>query len=163
MTYSNFNEGSVSIFSDEHTVDLCKHLLIKDFLVYRATCKLSNALKCEISLYDGLAYELTNAEFIYGLVSSNFNKGASFDKFRVVFDESISDMAIHISNLNSCNEVCDISKKIVSLLVKSSKIENDDDRCCFYLSTYLNLFPNIKVTKLENIKAWLDIREAVCL
>lgn len=163
-TYLAKNEGLRGHLENERLIKHCHDLLLKDFYIYRATDKLLDVFENEISFYESPYLELSNAIFIYELLNGSFMENKEMDYLRIAYEDSINDLAIHLSkSFRHGSSIEYATSKVLSLLLEALKVKDKRDRVNLYISRFSIVFPEITILNLKDIEKRLSLKEAACL
>ena len=86
------------------------------------------------------------------------------DYLRIAYEDSINDLAIHLSkSFRHGSSIEYATSKVLSLLLEALKVKDKRDRVNLYISRFSIVFPEITILNLKDIEKRLSLKEAACL
>lgn len=162
-TYLAKKQGPSAYLENERVLKHCYELLLKDFYIYRATDKMLDVFENEISFYESPHLELSNAIFVYELLNGDFNQETKTDYLRVVFEDSVNDIAMSLSkSFRHGSSIENVTRSLVRILADTLKLKSEEERVEYYASCFFKEFPDIQILNLKDIKKRVALMEASC-
>lgn len=158
------NEGLRANLENERLINHCHDLLLKDFYIYRATDKLLDVFENEISFYEHPHLELSNATLVYELLTGNFSEDKEIDYLKLVYEDSVNDLAIHLSkSFRHGSSIENATRILIKILISALKVEDEEEKHRFYITQFNNKFSEINLINFKDIEKRISHKEATCL